>query len=195
MVAGPSVVARVVANGGALVLTEDRLDRGVDVQVQDWPSFRAHGRQAMLGHQRLEVGDGFLVETAQVAVDGVDARYDATGDMHEERVARQGLDAEHALLSRGGGIDEQPQLRLHGVDHQDARLQAEEQVAQADIDAQVAHEHTEPGKAAEAGQAGVRPAHVELARVRTANPARTAVPISALASERISTHLLGAWRG
>lgn len=142
MVAGPSVVARVVANGGALVLTEDRLDRGVDVQVQDWPSFRAHGRQAMLGHQRLEVGDGFLVETAQVAVDGVDARCNATGDMHEERVARQGLDAEHALLSRGGGIDEQPQLRLHGVDHQDARLQAEEQVAQ---------EAAEPGETAVAG--------------------------------------------
>ncbi|MBN2573600.1 MAG: hypothetical protein JXP73_03470 [Deltaproteobacteria bacterium] len=74
-------------------------------------------------------------------------------------------------------------------------LGAEEQVAQLGVDPDLAHEDAEAGKAAEPGQPRVRPPDVKLARVRATNAAAAAISISALASERISTRLLGAWRG
>jgi len=69
-----------------------------------------------------------------------------------------------------------------------------ELIAERLVDAEIADERTETGETAIAGQARVGTPDVDIAGVSAANPAEASVPISALASERISTHLLGARR-
>jgi len=75
------------------------------------------------------------------------------------------------------------------------RLQAEEQFVQSRGNAEVLNESTELREATVAGQTWVRLSKVNLAWVGTMNTASAPIPISALASKRISSHLLGAWRG
>ena len=61
--------------------------------------------------------------------------------------------------------------------------------------AEVLNESTELREATVADQTWVRLSKVNLAWVGTMNTASAPIPISALASKRISSHLLGAWRG
>ncbi len=86
-------------------------------------------------------------------------------------------------------------LRPHRVDDQWAGLQVEEQFAQSRSFAYVAHESAELHEATIAGQTRVRSAEKNLPWVGTVDTATALVPISALASKGISTHLLGVWHG
>jgi hypothetical protein len=99
------------------------------------------------------------------------------------------------MLTDRRRVHEQPHLRFHRVDDHRTGLEVSELIAQRLVDAEIANERTETGETAVAGQPRVCLSGVDIAGVSAADSARSAVPISALASERISTHLLGARRG
>jgi hypothetical protein len=114
------------------VIAENCLDGSIDVQVEHWAAVRSHGGKPIFGRQRLEIDNGLLVEAAEAAVDRVDTGNDAAGQVLEDRVGRERLDAEHAAFSGCGG-DEQLDLRLHWVDDQSAGLQSEDNSRRAAV--------------------------------------------------------------
>jgi hypothetical protein len=114
--------------------------------------------------------------------------------VRENRISRECFDAEHALLASRGGIDKQLDLRLHRVDDHFTRLQAEKFV-QSLGDTEILNEASELREATVASQTWVRLSKVNLAWVRAMDAASATIPVSALATKRISSHLLGAWRG
>lgn len=195
VVARATVIARIVAGQRALVLAKDGLDRAVDVEMNHRPMFGAHWRESVRCHHLLERSERRRVEAAQVAIDRVEAGHDAAGQVHEKRVRRQRLDAEHAVLAHDRSVDQESQLRFHRVHDQRARFQAPELVAQSLVDAKVARERSEAGETAVARQRRIWSPDLDMARVGPTNTASATMAISALASKRISTHLLGAWRG
>src|SRR6266700_3640484 len=160
--------------------------------MQNRAPLPSHGREPMLGHHRLERGNRGVVEAAQVAVERIEARHYAASQVHEQRVGRQRLDTEYSVFADCRRVHEEPELSLHRVDNHRTRLEAPELIAQRLIDAEIPHERTEPGETAVTGQPRVRPTNVDVARVSTSDPARASVPIAALATNRISAHLLGA---
>ena len=165
VVARATVIARIVAGQRALVLAKDGLDRAVDVEMNHRPTFGAHWRESVRCHHLLERSERRPVEAAQVAIDRVEAGHDAAGQVHEQRVRRQRLDAEHAVLAHDRSVDQESQLRFHRVHDQRARFQAPELVAQSLVDAKVARKRSEAGETAVTGKRGVRAADLDVPRV------------------------------
>jgi hypothetical protein len=96
--------------------TEKRLDRRVNIQVQNGRLDAAHQGEALLGNELMQLHERFIVETAQVAIDRVQARHDSAAQMHEQRVGRERFQAEDALFSGDECIDEHAHLLRHGID-------------------------------------------------------------------------------
>jgi hypothetical protein len=195
MVARAALIARVVSGQRAFVLAEDRLDRRVHVQVDKRPSLGAHRLQTVRRQDLFQCADRRLVEAPQVPVERVQAGHDPAGQVHEQRVGRQRFDAEHAMLTDRRRVHQQPHLRFHRVDDHRTGLEVSELIAQRLVNAEIANERAEPGETAVAGQPRVCLPGVDITGVSATDSARSALAISALASERISTHLLGARRG
>ena len=73
VVAGTAVVVRVGSRQRALLRAEQRLDGGVDVQMQSSIAATTQVDQPLLAHQLLQVRDGGLVEASQIAIDRIEA--------------------------------------------------------------------------------------------------------------------------
>jgi hypothetical protein len=78
---------------------EHALDRGVDIEMDRLGLQLVHGGEPLRDHHRFQVGDCLVVEPAQVAIHGVDARHDSTRETDEERIGRKRLEAEDTRLS------------------------------------------------------------------------------------------------
>jgi hypothetical protein len=177
------------------VLAEERLDGGVHVQVQERPALGSHRRQAVLRHHLFEIGDGLFIKATEIPVDGVEAGHHPAGEVYEQGVGGQCLHSEDAQLADSSRVHQQAHLRLHRVDDHGARLEPPEAGAQLFVHAQVAEEASEAGQPTVRGQTGVWGAGADVAGVGTPDPLAATAAISALASHRISAHLLGARRG
>jgi YD repeat-containing protein len=90
---------------------------------------------------------------------------------------------------------EEAKLSLHRVDDQRSGLGPRELLAESRVHTDLAHERPEARQAAVRSQPRVRGPHVDSSGVGPANALATTVAISALASQRISAHLVGARRG
>ena len=172
VIAGTAVVVRVWPGQRTLLRTEQRLDGGVDVQMESDIAATTQVGQPLLGHQVLQVRDGGLVEASQIAIHRVEAGDHAPGQPHEERIGGPALQPEDTILADGRCVDKQPQLRGHRIDHQRPALQSREAPRQLPIDALLAQERPEYGEATAPGQARVAPA----TRMRAGSGRRTFSP-------------------
>src|SRR5690606_36571194 len=168
-----------------------RLDRRVDVEVHVIVRAQTLAIETLLRHQRLELLERLLVEAVQIAIQRVDARNDSSREPHEQRIGRQGLDAEHARLARRVRVDEEPQLSVLRDYGAAVRLERAELTKSA-VDPLFAQERTEPRKSGHRGQRFVRGPEPDA---RWIWPADAVAPAGrALAAHDVSTHLRGARR-
>jgi hypothetical protein len=152
------------------------------------------GDEALLDHHRFQVGDRRVVEPAQVAVHGVDARHDSTGETDEERISRERLEAEDTRLSGNVRVEQQAQLRLHRVDHHHAALEAIEKTPKLRVDPLPSAEAAEAREAGDAGERRVVLPSMDARRIGATDALVTTVTVATLAAAHVSTHLMDARR-
>jgi hypothetical protein len=179
-------------------VTEEHLDRGVDVEVHQLQLGQFLLPQTVLGHHLFQELDLRGPEATQVAVDRVDAGDGAARHEFEDRVGGEVLQAEDARLAQKVGVDEQPQLGAHRVDDTIADLEVAEAPAQSLVHADVPQKRAEGYEPGGGAQRRIGLADPDAARIGSANPPPLLlqlVAVSPLASSDVSTHLSGARRG
>ena len=153
-----------------------------------------HRGEPLIDHHRFQVGDPLVVESAQVAVDGIEARHDSACKTYEERIGRERFEPEDACLSDHVGIEEQPQLRLHRVDHQHAALQTKEQSPELRVDSLPPTEGAEAREAGDTGERRILLPSMNTRRIGATDASVAAVAVPTLAAAHVSTHLMDARR-
>jgi hypothetical protein len=154
--------------------------------------------QPLLGQKRVQPRQIQRTEASQIAVHRVEAGDRSALEVHEQGVLRQALQAEDPLLSQRLCVDQEPHLLRHAVDHLRAALEVSEQGVQPLVQVLLWQERPQRHQPRRAGQRGVRRALPQAARVRAPDALALlleSVPLSPLASQLISAHLLGARRG
>jgi len=194
VIARARVVPRIWPREGTLLRAEYALDRGVDIEVHGLGLQRVHGGEPLLNHHRFQVGDRLVVESAQVAIHGIDARHDSTRETDEERVGRERLQAEHSRLSGDVRVEQKPQLCLHRVDHQDAALEAKEETSELRVDSLPSAKAAEAREAGDAGERRVVLPSMDARRIGATDALVAAIAIPALAATHVPTHLMDARR-
>ncbi|XXR38969.1 hypothetical protein WME90_01385 [Sorangium sp. So ce375] len=93
------------------------------------------------------------------------AGHDAAGQVHEERVIGQGLQAEDPRFPGHGGVDRQPHLGGHEEDSSAVRRESTERAPECGVDIELTEEDTEADQ----------PRHTRDGRLRRAGVHRTRV--------------------
>jgi hypothetical protein len=194
MVARTPVVARIRPRQRSLLSAKDALDRRVDIEVYVLSAQLLHTREPVPHHQRFEIPKRSCVESREVAIHRVDARYDAACESDEERIGRERFESEDARLPCDVGVQQEAELRLHRVDDQRTALQPEEVATELCVYAFVSAENTEARQACDARQRRVRTTWMDSRRVRSADAIVTAIAVSTLAAANVPAHLMDARR-
>jgi hypothetical protein len=132
---------------------------------------------------------------SKVVVDGVDRADAAASEADEEWVGGQRLEVERAPRARHGGVDEHADLLGHAVANHGPDLHRAEAPAELRIDPLASQKLPEGDEPGDGGQRGVIGGEVDRVGVGTTEDVESTPPISTLAIEGVSTHLLGARRG
>jgi hypothetical protein len=180
MIAPACVVTGIRPHERALLRAEYAFDGGVDVEMNLLRPKVAHRREALVHHQGFQIREPLVVETAQVAVQGVQARNDAARQTHEERVRRERFESEHASLPRDVRVHQQAQLRLHRIDNPPAALEPAEPSAKLGIEPLAPAEHAEAREPRGARQRRVASPLVNPCRIRAANATVTMLSVARL---------------
>ena len=159
-----------------------------------WLSLR-EGLQSLLGDHRLQLLESLDVETAQVIVECVDARYGATCQVLENRIHRKPFQVEDTVGSCSHGIDQKLDLRVHRIDHARSLLQPPESTPQLLSESLLLQEAVELDESTHPRQRLIRWSRADPPCVAASDTTPTFLPIPPrcpLASEFASSHLLGA---
>jgi len=137
------------------------------------------------------------VEAPQIAVHRIDAGDHSAGKVDEEAVSRECLQSEDAIFTRNSNIEQQPELLSHRIDHPWTVLERAEPAPQLALDTVAPGEPPERGKPTHAGQRQIGWPLADPLGTAPSNLPSSAlplVPLSPLAAESISTHLMDARR-
>ncbi|MEO7034843.1 MAG: hypothetical protein ABI548_13120 [Polyangiaceae bacterium] len=114
VVARTAVIARVAARQRSFLVTEERHDRGVDVDGHAFRTALSQHPQAVLGNDRFELLTLVRPEAAQIIVEHIDARHGRAGQVLEQRVVGEPLEVEHPPRVDHRSVNEQlDRVRLH----------------------------------------------------------------------------------
>ena len=149
----------------------------------------ANGANAVLDHQLFQGANGRDIEAPAIAVDGAETRHDATRQINEQRIGGQRLEPKYASLASDVGVEEQPELTLHRIDHPLAGLEVGKSAFQLGINTRASAEDPETRQPCDSGQRCIPDTRVQARRIGTANPPVSQVPISSLASPDVAAQL------